>query len=165
MKIFLCAIIVFVSGLIGINYKSVIYKKYQLFSEINAFLHFILIKIAFFQDTYAECLQNFINTQHLKNKNFFQNVLSLIQCGKLTRESMLEHLNNRGLTNEEKVEIYDVFSSIGTTDLLNQNQILNGHIKHLEHKLKMLDELKKTKGDVVSKLSICIGLVICILIY
>lgn len=165
MKIFLCAIIAFFSGLIGINIKNAIYKKYQLFAEINAFLHFISIKIAFFQDVYADCLNNFIQTNQLKNKEFFAEICSLIKNSNLSKENVLKSLKNLGLTADEQVEIYNIFASIGTTDITNQKQILQGNINQIEHKLNVLNQLKKTKGDVASKLSICIGLIICILIY
>lgn len=155
----------FFSGLIGINIKNAIYKKYQLFAEIYAFLHFISIKIAFFQDVYADCLNNFMQTNQLKNKSFFTEVYSQILTNNLSQENISKCLKNFCLTADEQAEIYNVFASIGTTDITNQKQILQGNIKQIEQKLNVLNQLKKSKGDVASKLSICIGLVICILIY
>ena len=165
MKLFLCIIIVFFCGAVGIGYKNKIYQKYQLFSEINKFLQFISVKIAFFQDIYADFLKNFINTNQLKYENFFDGLQRNIEMGDFSREKCFENLKNINLTKEEELLIYDIFKSIGTTDLDSQRQILRGHIEEIKQKLSELEMQKKTKGDVIGKLSICVGLVICILIY
>lgn len=165
MKIILCASIVFICGIIGITIRNVFYKKHQLFSEINAFLHFILIKIAFFQDVYADCLLNFIKTNKLKNHRVFSDMHKLVKQSNLNKKDFQSCVAKLGLSQTEEDELYNIFNSIGTTDILNQKSIIESNIKHIEYKLVILSEQKKSKGDVASKLSICIGLAICILIY
>lgn len=165
MKLFLCVIIVFLSGLIGANIKNEICKKYQIFKEIHAFLQFASIKIAFFKDYYADFIKEFINSQQLKNKQIFNLVLKLINSNNFTLENFSKSVAKYNLDNEETKLLYNIFSSIGSTDIINQEQILQGNIKQIEYKISELDEQKKHKGNMASKLSICIGLVICILIY
>ncbi len=164
MKSILCVLVVFLCGTIGINIKNTIYKKYQFYAEINAFFHFISIKIAFFNELYADCILNFINSNNLKNKKFFTELLGLINDNNLTKDNFKKIINN-SVTTQEKEDLFNMFSAIGTTDIQNQNTIISANIKQLELKLNQLSQLKKTKGDVFGKLGICIGLVICILIY
>lgn len=164
MKSILGVTIVFLCGFIGLSIKNIIYKKYQFYNEINMFFHYISIKIAFFNDMYADCISNFINSNNLKNKFFFECLLNIIINSELTKENFNKAINI-SLSIHEKEELFTMFSSIGTTDIQNQNIIISGNIKQLELKLSQLSQLKKTKGDVFGKLGICIGLVICILIY
>lgn len=165
MKILFCALITFFCGIIGINIKSKIYKKYQLFAEINAFLHYISIKIAFFKEIYVDCLHSFINSQQLENATVFKSIAKLIETGNFTQSNFCALLVPYSLNNAEQTQIYNIFSNIGTTDSDGQKQILEGNIKQLEYTLSVLQAQKKSKADVWAKLGICIGLVISILIY
>ncbi len=165
MKGLLCSLIVFFCGIIGISIKSKIYKKYQLFAEINAFLHYISIKIAFFKDIYIDCINSFLNSQQLQNADVFKNVAKLIEDGNFTRNNFNLVVAKFDLSSAEQVQLYNAFAHIGTTDINSQNQILQGDIKGLEYNLSVLQKQKKSKADVCAKLGICIGLVLCILIY
>lgn len=165
MKILLCTLVTFLCGIIGINIKSKIYKKYQLFAEINAFLHYISIKIAFFKENYVDCLRSFACSQQLKNAPIFKSVSKLIEDGNFTRKNFNLLLTQFGLDDVELNQLFNIFSNIGTTDVDSQKQILQGNIRQLEYNLSVLEMQKKSKADVWGKLGICIGLVISILIY
>ena len=164
MKLFLCVIIVFFSGCIGIAVKSSYNKKFQFYSEIDTFLHFISIKIAFFRDIYAECVDSFMGNNQLINKKFFKNFKQLLIDGNFNKNEFFKIIDI-SLTDKEKEELFNILYSIGSTDIDNQNNILVGSKKQIENKVEELAKLKKTKGDVIAKLSICVGIVICILIY
>lgn len=165
MKIILCAFITFFCGIIGISAKSKIYKKYQLFAEMNAFLHYITIKIAFFKEIYVDCLYSFVNSQQLENGHIFKSVAKLIESGNFTQNNFNLLIAKYSLSAAEQTQLYNIFANIGATDIDNQKQILQGNIKQLEYSLLCLEKQKKSKADVWGKLGICIGLVISILIY
>lgn len=165
MKIVLCAIITFLCGIYGFSVKAKIYKKYQLYADINAFLHYISIKIAFFKDIYADCIYSFVNSQQIQTQELFKSIAQLIENGNLNKNNFSLLLAQYNLTPKEKDEIFNIFSHIGTTDANSQHQILQGDIKWTEYKLTSLKMQKTTTADVWAKLGICIGLVISILIY
>lgn len=165
MKGLLCSLIVFLCGIIGISIKAKIYKKYQLFEEINAFLHYISIKIAFFKDIYTDCIYSFLNSQQIQNVGIFKSIAKLIENGDFTQDNFNLVIEKFDLSPSEKVQLYNIFAHIGTTDINSQNLIIQGDIKQLEYNLSNLEKQKKSKADVWAKLGICIGLVLCILIY
>lgn len=165
MKLIICMMIVFVSGYLGINIKNQIHAKYLLFVEINAFLHYFLVKIAFFKEVYVDCLKNYIESNNPKYKRFFSNIIDLINNNSLTQKSISDCTKSFNLSQEEQSQIYHIFANIGKTDLANQKKIIEANIALTEQKINYLEQQKKAKGEVSAKLGICIGLVLCILIY
>ena len=164
MKIYLCVIIVFFCGLIGVFAKDKINKKIEFYNEIYMFLQYITIKIAFFKDTYSDCIESFINTNTLKNKHFFNSLLQLIKNGQLTKEQCYSIMPQE-LLQTEKQEIFLMISQIGSTDILGQSELLAGFKEQIKVKIDSACKYKKTKVDVFAKLMICAGIVICILVY
>lgn len=164
MKIFLCVIIVFFSGLIGLHVKDKFRKEVVFYNEIHMFLQYISIKIAFFQDVYADCIEAFTNSSALKNQRFFNQLLKLVKSGKLTQENF-NSIVEIELSKQEQEELFQIFSKIGSTDITGQEKLLAGYSEQIKIKKEEIEKYKKTNADIFAKLSICIGIVICILIY
>ena len=164
MKIYLCVAIVLFSGLIGASIKNQFNKKIAYFNEIDMFLHFLLIKIAFFKDSMPIAINNFMSINKLKNANFFNELLCIFKTQSLNANQFKNILPNF-ITNEESQQLFNIFYSISICSLEEQNQLINNHIKANYLNIQKYKNLKINKGDIATKISICIGLVISILIY
>ncbi len=163
MKFVLCTIIVLFSGIAGLIIKNQIDKKICYFEEINMFLQFLSVKIAFFQNYYADCIRDFIAQHKLKNQQFFENIEALISSSNFNFQAV-EKLTPQ-LQPSEQEFVFKIFSSIGFSDIISQQKIIDGLTKQNDLLLAQLKTQKEIKGDPAVKLSLCAGLVIAILIY
>lgn len=164
MKIIFCTIIVFCSGYIGICIKNEYSKKVCFFTEFVAFLEYLSAKTAFFKDTLAENINNFIINNSPKNLSFYK-ALAESLCNATFNYNVLVSAIKVNIPSTEKQQLYSVITSLTTTDIIGLDKLLLGHITNVNLMLKKYQTLKKQKGDVISKLAVCFGLLICILIY
>lgn len=164
MKIVLCVIIVFCSGFIGISVSSDYAKKLYFYKEFNAFLQFLKAKIAFSKDILSNCIIKFLNTEKLKNKQFFIDLKLLYEQTNLNNETF-NNIVAAPLSDIEKAEIFNIVQELGTSDVLGQIELINNGLCILDKRIEELLIQKKTKGDIFAKLGICVGLLISILIY
>lgn len=164
MKLILCAVIVFCSGYIGLIIKSHYNKKLCFYTEICAFFQYLKVKSAFFKDTLSENISNFVIQNNPSNKVFFTDLDNLIKQTKLNRDSF-NNIININLTDPEKQELYNMIFSLTGADIISFNNLVDGYVMQLKTKIENCQTQKKQKGDLSSKLAVCIGLLVCILIY
>jgi stage III sporulation protein AB len=155
---------VFCSGSVGVIIKNEFNKKLAYYGEICAFLHLLKAKIAFSRDTIAECIDQFIALQQSKNKAFWAALKNYYNSGENNQDKIFDELKI-SLSSQEKQELWNIFSSLGKLDIDGEQETIQNALINLDIKIKAMEAAKKNKWDFIDKLAICVGILICILIY
>lgn len=164
MKILLCVSIVFCSGCIGILLKNEYVKKVNFLQEFTALLQYLSIKTAFFKDTLSDNVLNFVKINKPKNNMFFTNLAKIINDCSLSLNGFAK-LVPVDIADAEKQQLYLCISGLTTADILSVNKVIEDSIASVNIMLQKYIQQKKQKGDVISKLAVALGLLVCILVY
>lgn len=162
-KLIFSVLTILSSGYVGIKINNEYSKKLEFFVTFKAFLQYILVKIAFFQNKFSDCVLSFVET-HKTNSDFFEKLCELSKSSKLNVEKVSEIIDT-DISDKEKEMVAQFLVAISTSNISNVEKAINGCISEIELNINKYQEQKKTKGELAKKLSICVGLVICILLY
>lgn len=163
MKIILCIFIVSLSGVIGIIAGNIYNKKSQYFGEIYMFFNFLKLKIAFFKNKLNICIKEFIESSNPKLE-LFSRLETLANKGQLTTDN-LSTICPSSFTEEERKILSQFLILLSAGDIDTVSQTIYKAAEYSKEKQNAYFTLAKSRGVLIKKLSICIGILICIFIY
>lgn len=163
MKVILCVIIIAISGTVGIMIGNTYNKKAAIFTELYMFFEFIKLKIAFFKNKLNICINEYISLKQPKTK-FFAELEKLSISNELSDNTVLPIVPSN-FTGEEKSMISQFLILLSSSDIELTNQTIDKASKYCSDKIQQYKNLSNTKGMLIKKLSICIGVLISIFIY
>lgn len=161
MKIFLCGLIVVLSGFVGVVINSNYNKKYAFFKDLYTFFNSLKLKIAFFKDKYEECICDYLKQK--PNNNFYVEQLKLIKDNQLTVPNLINIMPN--ILQEEKEYVANIITTICSSEYSQSEKVIATAITFAQDKMKEYYNQINTKGKMIQKIALCVGLVISIIIY
>lgn len=162
MKIIFCIIVMLLCTIIGILISNTYKQKITFFEEFESFLQYLNLKIAFLQDGFSECIKSFIEINNPKS-DFFEQLYDKSRTGQINKEFLLPLLKNIDASSSSSVA--DIIYSITNLDIDGAKKAIISGISFVKDKIEDSKLQYKTKGQIYLKISICIGALICILIY
>ena len=163
LKIILSAVIVGICGYVGIQINSEYNKKLSFFNDFTMFLQYIMVKIAFFQNRFSDCINEFLLSNKPKNK-FFEKLLLVSK----TQNFNIDEIHNQidlNILESEKLFVAKSIFNISSCNIENVEKYINGCITENQMNINKYNNLCKSKGILFKKISVYIGIAICILLY
>jgi len=157
-------VIVFASGYIGIQLANKYSHRVECYEILVHFCEYLSLNIYHLSDDVETIINKFtadISHKYIKD---FQELIIKIKSSNL---EILDLNNIDLLTNLsmfEKNEVCTFLTKLGKSDKGSQCQIIDGYKKIFEQKLELVREEKKQKGAIAFRLSVSIGVILCILI-
>ena len=164
MKILFCVVIVITCGIGGILYSDKYRKNYLFFADLSYVFNIFKIKIAFFQNSIAnvidECLPNIKS-----KKTFFSELIDALKQSTITEEKIIKMID-ANISLDEKQLIARYFVGVSSTYEQSElsSYIENGNNYFIERQ-NWYKSKENTDGNLAKKLSISVGIVISILMY
>lgn len=161
MRYFFIAVIFFICGLIGFNFKNKYTIQYKFLNYLKLFLDYLSVNILIYKNNLHEIINNYIIQHNNKNADF--NKIFKINNANLELNANLldEFIINKSLKND--IIIY--FNSLGRSDVENEvcknrefRNLINDYIELCKNDCK-------EKGDLYFKLFLALGLVIGIVMW
>ena len=163
MYVVVC-LIVFSSGYIG----NLIYKKYknrvEFYETMLKFADFLILNIYHLNENIESIINNFASSLHENTARNFEIIKQQIVASSLTMDDVSKLQMCADLKPFEKKQVFEFLDSIGKSNTESQIHILESYKAIFE---KSYDEAmleKKQKGSIAMKISVSVGVVVCILI-
>ncbi|MBQ9790162.1 MAG: hypothetical protein IJW24_01025 [Clostridia bacterium] len=163
----ICAIIclvIFASGYVG----KMISLKYKLREEcfyvFVSFAGFAIDNISYFSDDIGRIFDKFVLDVQSKYVDDFKKIKELVLSESFELCDLSEIKLMAELKNSEKQEIFHFLKSLGKSCSESQVKMIEGQRQALVKRHNQSLEDKKQKGNIAFKLSVSIGVIVCILI-
>ena len=151
------------SGFVGITIKNRITKKYQFFVNFDRFLNYLTINIAFFQKRLTLCVSNFANESSSKDMFYFD-LERCLKANNFSKESVT-NLLSKTLSKQEALQIAEFLIELSSSPEHKVEELISKEQSIIKSKLQEYSQKQKSVGSLAQKLSLCVGAIICILIY
>lgn len=158
MVLIFCLLIVGGAGFIGWQIKNYFASRNKFFNDALLFCENVLTETNFGKTPLRQIIE-----KNKKNycKDFSKSLDEFLCCIKNGQE-YVEKSNL--LKEDEKNLVQNFFNSLGKSDLLSHNNLVESFKEKIKNKIdRQMDEEKK-KGSAIFKVSICIGLACAILL-
>ena len=157
-------LIIFTSGYIGRTISSKYKSREECFCVLVKFANFLRNNIYHLSDDVGNIFDKFIlDIQHRHKQDFLQ-LKQMVLSGGFNMVNMNQVSLFIELKESEKQEIYSFFKSLGNSCRESQVSLIDGFKQEC---LRMYDEAviaNKQRGNIAFRISISIGVIICILI-
>ena len=163
LKIILSVIIVATSGYIGLQINSEYNKKYLFFTDFGAFLQYLSVKIAFFQNKFVDCVKGFLE-QKSRTNSFYKRLYELVRIQNIDANEIAKFIDIN-ITDAEKLFISKTIEGIANSNFDSVEKYINGSITENQLNINKYNNLSNGKGKLIKKISVYIGIAICILLY
>lgn len=159
MKILIVVLVMFGSGFVGYIVKSKYLSQLNLIKDMLDFLSLYKSNLSFYHENLHEIILKYNINQ--KNKNAKNTLFQLNNGIFVPNYSIFSKIYNSDIANLSK----DYFFSLGSVDLLNENEKLDKFQKVLEVAYENTKVDLKQKGELWFKICLAIGAVIAIIIW
>ena len=165
MKWILSAVIVGCCFYVGFGIAGYYKKRESLFTELGIFCGKLKSDIKFSSKPLNEILSEIIPTLKSPLKNILQNFLSMISRGEFTDfTNVNKKINSIYLKSGEAEIIVQFLSSLGKSDCDSENETISAFEQRFNDFKSECFKEKKKYSSMYLKLSVLIGLFVCIIL-
>lgn len=153
--------IIVTSGYIGKNIAQKYNNRVKLYSNLIKFANFLLLNINGFNDNISSIIEKF------DDDGKFLNLSKLLLFGKSTDEILAQSsliMPYKNLTEKERKCVAEFYSKLGKYNTESQLHYISSYKSLFENEFKEAVAAQKQKGNISFKISISIGVLICIFI-
>jgi len=164
MKWILSVVIVVCCVYVGIGIASYYKKRENLFVELGVFCNKLKNDINFSYKPILEILNETIPTLKSPLKEILIQYSQMIEVGEFTNFSNLKNIKSSYLKQNEIDIIVQFLSQIGKSDAINQNAVISSFEGNFNSFKNDCNLEKKKYSSLYVKLSLLIGLLVCIIL-
>ena len=161
MKYFLSILIIGVSGFVGNLFARRYVERDCFYKEMKSMLVYFKSNISFLQMKVAELFDNYMKEKADKNKKKLLRMKDVVLC---RDEKRLEYKDFYFLKKEEREEIESFIKGLGLGSIDSELNKIDIFQKLVERKMEEVSDLRKKNEGLTYKLSLSIGVILCILI-
>ena len=156
-EIISCGVILLASGYIGLHFKKHYKSRHFLLIEFYKLAEYIRLEINFKKTAITDILKNF-TTENPEIRRIINDIISARQNGKTTEDALKSNL-----LKDEKKLLIEFFDKLGSKDIESEISDIDLLIGKLKTLTAVTEKDIKHKGDLYFKLSILIGLMVCVI--
>jgi len=164
MIYFILSSIMLTSVLVGYKISKKYNNRYVFYNNLVKFADILNLNIYHLNENIDEIFNKFIEELDNISKIDFNKIRNMILKNVVTIDNLKSLNMTTNLSNNEIKEFYEFIKKLGNCNTESQIHIIDGYKKVFEERKNLAVIDKKQKGNIALRLSVSIGVVLCIII-